>query len=74
MLAWVVSLIAVFFLGFHIKDIWIRITVLEKQVKTKIDKKSEPEEAKSEIIDPTDEVQTAIYEAKRMQDKLNEIK
>lgn len=73
MLAWVISLIAVFFLGFHIKNIWLRITVLEKQVKAKVDRKKEPEEPKSLFIDPTDEVQTAIYEAKKMQDKLNEI-
>jgi len=68
---WILSLIAIFFVGYHYRGLTKKIEYLEEVIKSKIDKKPEPEEPKSTIIDPLDEVQEAIYEHKRMMARLN---
>ena len=69
--AWVVSLIAVFFLGYHFRGLTKKIEHLEETIKLKVDKPAEPETPKSVLIDPTDEVQNALYEHEQMMKKLN---
>lgn len=70
-LIWIISLIAIFFLGYHFKGIANRVEVLETAVKLKIDKPKQSEEPKSEVIDPLDPVQTARYEQDKLMKKLN---
>lgn len=73
-LAFVVSLIAAFFLGYNYRGLTKRVIEIEKTIAQKIDKPKEIEDSPSEIIDPYDSVQQALYEAKKQQDKLNAIK
>lgn len=68
--AWLVSLVVVFLLGRYLGNISKRITQLEEVVKSKIDKPEEVE-PESTIIDPLDPVQEAMYEHKKMTEKLN---
>lgn len=44
---------------------------LEEVIKSKVDKKPEPEEPKSTVIDPLDPIQEAIYEHNKMMERLN---
>lgn len=69
--AWVLSLIAVFLLGYYLRGLKKKLADIEEVLKSKVDKKPEVEEPVSEIIDPLDPVQQAIYEHKVMMDKLN---
>lgn len=70
--AWVLSLIVAFLLGRYLSNLNKRIVVLEEVVKSKVDKKPEPEEVPpSTLIDPLDEVQTAIYEHTKLMEELN---
>ena len=69
--AWVVSLIATYFLGHYIANITKKVAELEKVITMKVDKTPEPKEPVSELIDVTDPIQTAIYEHKLLMEKLN---
>lgn len=69
--AWIISVIATFLLGFHMREFKKRIEVVEKAIEAKVDKKPEPVEPPSTLIDPTDEVQTAIYERDKLMERLN---
>lgn len=68
----VISCIATFLLGYYLRGLKKKIEQVEKAVQTKITKK-EPiiQEPKSEVLDPLDEVQTAIYERDQMLKKMN---
>lgn len=69
-LIWFLSLLLTFYAGYQFKRFKERVDIIEEAVKAKVDKpKEEPE---SMLIDPTDDVQTAIYEHKKMMEKLNE--
>jgi hypothetical protein len=70
-LLWFLSLILAFIAGFKLGDITKKVHQLEEIVKQKIDKPVERPEPTSEVIDPLDEVQTAMYEYKIMMEKLN---
>lgn len=70
-LAWTTSLIAIFLFGRYIGNIAKHITELEEVVKSKVDTKPVIEEPSSEVIDPYDPVQTAIYEHSKMMEKIN---
>lgn len=70
-LAWIVSLGFAYLLGSKLRDITKKIVELEEVVKSKVDKKPEEPESVSEIIDPTDEVQEAIYEHEQLMKRLN---
>lgn len=70
-LIWLLSLIVVFWLGYKLRDIVSKIEVVQEVLKEKVDKKPEEPEPVSNLIDPTDEVQTAIYEHDKMMEKLN---
>lgn len=69
--AWIVSSIAIFFLGYHYRGIVKKVESLETEVKLKIDKPAAEPEVESELIDPLDEVQTAIYERDQLMKRLN---
>jgi hypothetical protein len=69
-IAWVLSLAIAFTGGYYSKVVVKRVEVLEETVKSKIDKPV-IEEPKSQVIDPYDEVQTAIYERDKLMKKLN---
>lgn len=66
---WVLSVIGAFCLGYQAKRFRQEIDTLKEAVKTKVDK---PEEPKSTLIDPTDPIQEARWEQKKMMEKLNE--
>lgn len=70
-ITWILTLIATFLLGYHSRGLIKKIENLEEVIKSKVDKKPEPEEPKSELIDPSDPIQTAIYERDKMMRKLN---
>lgn len=69
--AWVVSCIAVFLVGYHYRGIVKKVESLEAEVKLKIDRPVVEPEVESELIDPLDEVQTAIYERDQLMKRLN---
>lgn len=69
--AWIISLIAMYCLGYYISSLKKSIIELQTAVKSKVDKQPEPEEPVSTLIDLNDPVQTAIYEQKIMMEKLN---
>lgn len=70
-LVWVITLVCAFFLGYFLRGLTKKIAQLEEAITMKVDKKPEPEEPKSQLIDPTDEVQNAIWEREQMMKKLN---
>ncbi len=68
-IAWLISLIVVFGLGYHYGSIVKKVKQLEVEVKKKIDQpKEEPE---STLIDPLDPVKAAQYELEEQQKLLN---
>lgn len=66
-----IACIATFFLGFHFRDLTKKVEHLEGVIQSKVSRRVEPEEPRSEVIDPMDEVQTAMWEHKKMMEKLN---
>lgn len=72
-LIWFLSLLAAFFLGYKFGDLTKKVKAVEQAVKQKLDKKPAKiqQEPVSSIIDPLDEIQTAIYERNKMMEKLN---
>ncbi|CAB4132523.1 hypothetical protein UFOVP253_30 [uncultured Caudovirales phage] len=69
--AWVLSLIAIYFLGYYFRGITKKIAELEEVIQSKVDRKPVVEEPSSTILDPNDPVQEAIYQHKIMMEKLN---
>lgn len=69
--AWIVSLAAVFFLGYYLRGLKKQLENIEEVLKSKADKKQQESEPVSQLIDPTDEVQNAIWEHDQMMKKLN---
>jgi len=69
-LIWLLSLLASFTLGYKLGDLTKQIKSLQQAVKEKVDKPVK-EEPVSEIIDPYDPVQTALYEREKMMARLN---
>lgn len=69
--AWIISLVAAYFLGYHIAGIRKKVIELEEVIKLKVDKQPEVEEPKSTLIDPDDPVQQAKWERERMMERLN---
>ena len=65
------SSIATFFLGYHFRGLTKKVEHLEEVVKTKVDRKPEPEGPKSEVLDPLDQIQEAQYQHKLMMQRLN---
>lgn len=70
-LVWLLSLVAAFGLGYKLRDITSKIEVVQTLLKEKVDKQPDEPEPISNLIDPTDEVQTAIYEHDQLMKKLN---
>jgi len=69
-LAWVLSVIAVFFLGYYLRNLKELVKTTQEALKTKVEKKP-AEEPKSFLIDPLDEIQTAQYEMEKRNRMLN---
>lgn len=69
-LAWILTLIASFCLGYKFKHITERVEVIEAEIKKKVEKPTE--EPESFIVDELDEIQVAQAEHKKMLDELNE--
>lgn len=63
--------IATFLLGYHFRGLSKKFEYLEQVVQTKVSKKLEPEEPKSEVLDPMDEIQEAQYQHRLMMERLN---
>lgn len=72
-IAIVLGMVASFIFGYHYKNFTRRVEIVEEAVKKKIDKPVEIE-SPSMLIDVTDPIQEAIYQAKVEQEKLNAIK
>ena len=70
-LTWLLSLLAVFSLGYHFRDIREQIKRIDSILKARDDKKVAEEEPKSELIGPYDPVQQARYEHDKLMEKLN---
>lgn len=70
-LVWLLSLAAAFGLGSKLHDITSKIEAVQTLLKEKVDKQPDEPEPVSEVIDPLDEVQTAMYEHHKMMEKLN---
>lgn len=68
---WFVSLLATFFLGYYLRGLSKKLAELEQAITMKVDKKPVVEEPKSTLLDPTDEVQEAMYQHQQMLKKLN---
>ncbi len=60
-----------FLLGYHLQTVNHRLRKLEKVVRLKVDKKPEPMEPKSTLIDVDDPIQTAIYEHQKELKRMN---
>lgn len=69
-IAWIISLVVTFYLGYKFGELEKKVKKIQETVKQKIDKPKQ-EEPQSEIIDPLDEVQTAMYEHKQLMKRLN---
>lgn len=69
--AWILSCIATFWLGYSINSLKRKIAIVENKLDNKVDKYVKPEEPRSELLDPDDEVAEAMYQHKVMMDKLN---
>lgn len=71
-LLWLLSLLIAFALGYKLGDITKKLRAIKELLKEKADKvQPEPEKPVSEVIDPYDEIQTAIYERDKLIKKLN---
>jgi len=68
---WLGSLLVAAICGYKLRDLVKKVEHLQEVVKSKVDKQPEPEEPKSQLIDPLDPVQNAIYERNKMMEKLN---
>lgn len=64
-------MIAVYFLGYYMRGLVKEIEQLKEVVKSKVDKQPEIQEPESMIIDLTDPVQEAIWEHKKLMEKMN---
>lgn len=69
--AWVVSCIATFWLGFYLRGLAKKVVELSQELTMKVDRKPQPEEPKSTLLDPDDPVQEAIWQHQQMQKRLN---
>lgn len=72
-LAFVIALIASFFLGYNYKGLTKRVAEVEKTVAKKIDKPKEVEESPSQLIDPYDVVSEAKYAMEQERKRLDAI-
>ena len=68
-LAWIISLVCVFYLGFYLKDLRENINSIKTMIKEK--PKPTPLARKSYVIDPDDVQQKAKYEHDQLMKKLN---
>jgi hypothetical protein len=69
-LAFVLTAVAAYLLGFYHRVVWNKIKALESNVITKIKAKEEPE-SESTFLDPDDVIQRARFEQAEIQRKLN---
>lgn len=70
LIAWAISVVATFFLGFYLRTLKDALEVAKKVIETKVEKKPE-EEPKSLLIDPLDPISEAKYEMEKQMRELN---
>lgn len=70
-LVWMLSLAAIFWLGYYLRDISDTLKQLQESVKNKVSKPSKIEEPVSTIIDPTDPIAEAKYQQELLMKKMN---
>lgn len=71
-LAWLVTLGISFYLGYKLREITSKIEAVERALKEKVDRKPEPKESQSNLIDLTDPVAEAKYQHDKMMRELND--
>lgn len=71
LLAWAITLIATFGLGYIFRSLKDRVKAVEEMLKQKVDRPKKPEEPQSTLIDPLDEIQEARFEMEQRMKKLN---
>lgn len=71
LLAWILSIIVALWLGWHLREIRELTQYLKQAIQSKVEKKPEPEKSTSTIIDPSDPIQTAQYEHRKLMEKMN---
>lgn len=71
-IVWALSVIASFWLGYHIQRLTKKVEILEDVVKAKVDRKPEPVEPRSTLIDLTDPVKEAQYAREQLMKKMND--
>lgn len=69
--AWILSLTVPFIFGYHFRDLRDKVDLLLETARSRTKKSALREEPKSELIDPADPVQTAIYEHEKLMKRLN---
>lgn len=70
-IAWTMTVIAAFGLGYYLRSLQATIQVLETTIRRKVDKPVE-EEPPSVLIDPYDAVAEAKYAQERLMESLND--
>lgn len=71
-LIWLVTLIISFYAGYKLRDLTRKIEQVQEVLQAKVDKKPEPVEPQSTLIDVDDPIQTARFEHEKMMRELNE--
>lgn len=70
-LAWVVSLVAVFWLGYKLNKLTFHVKKLAEKIEKKRDKPEPVQTVSDVVIDPLDPIQAAKFEHTQMMKKLN---
>lgn len=70
-IAWVLTLIAAFTLGYIFRNLTDRVKIVEEKLEKKIKQDIKTEERPSLLIDPLDSVQEALWQQKKLMEKLN---
>jgi hypothetical protein len=70
-LAWVLSLVAVFLLGLYLNKLSFHVKTLREAVKKKVDVKEEPTPEKSALYDPYLEAAKVNRDHETMMERLN---
>lgn len=70
-IAWILSVMAGFMLGYYFRKLTVKIEELEEVVKAKVDKPEVIEDPPSTLIDPLDPVKEAMWEHDQLMKKLN---
>lgn len=70
-IAWVLSIVAAFMLGCRFEAVQKRLTLIEEALKSKVEKKPEPDPQKSALFDPYSVAEQTRREHEKMMEELN---